>query len=107
MPFAKASGRSRRTEMSLLQGFRVVQIGEGVAAAVCGRLFADVGADVSCVEPDISTPFAAYLNHGKSDVADDTAVRRNAIAVPPVARVLGRVRTGMPESPSPVSPFCP
>ena len=66
--------------MSLLQGFRVVQIGEGVAAAVCGRLFADVGADVSCVEPDISTPFAAYLNHGKSDVADDTAVRRNAIA---------------------------
>jgi crotonobetainyl-CoA:carnitine CoA-transferase CaiB-like acyl-CoA transferase len=66
--------------MSLLQGLRAVQIGEGLAAAVCGRLFADVGADVSCVEPDISTPFAAYLNHGKSVVADDTAARRNAIA---------------------------
>ena len=39
--------------MSLLQGLRVVQIGEGLAAAICGRLFADVGADVSCVEPDI------------------------------------------------------
>jgi crotonobetainyl-CoA:carnitine CoA-transferase CaiB-like acyl-CoA transferase len=66
--------------MSLLQGLRVVQIGEGLAAAVCGRLFADVGADVSCVEPGISTPLAAYLNHGKSVVADDTAARCNPIA---------------------------
>ena len=56
--------------MSLLQGLRVVQIGEGLAAAVCGRLFADVGADVSCIDPDMSTPLAAYLNHGKSVVAD-------------------------------------
>src|SRR6516164_5076975 len=31
--------------MSLLAGFRVVEIGEGLAAAVCGRLFADVGVD--------------------------------------------------------------
>jgi crotonobetainyl-CoA:carnitine CoA-transferase CaiB-like acyl-CoA transferase len=66
--------------MSLLRGLRVVQIGEGLAAAVCGRLFADVGADVSCVEPDISTPLAAYLNHSKSVVADDTAARCNPIA---------------------------
>jgi crotonobetainyl-CoA:carnitine CoA-transferase CaiB-like acyl-CoA transferase len=66
--------------MPLLQGLRVVQIGDGLAAAVCGRLFADVGADVSCVDPDISTPFLAYLNHGKSVVADDIAARCNAIA---------------------------
>jgi crotonobetainyl-CoA:carnitine CoA-transferase CaiB-like acyl-CoA transferase len=49
----------------LLSGFRVVQLGPGLAAAVCGRLFADVGADVACIAPDMATPLAAYLNHGK------------------------------------------
>ncbi len=57
--------------MSLLAGFRVVQIGDGLAAAVCGRFFADVGADVACSDPDNSTPLAGYLNHGKSIVAGD------------------------------------
>jgi crotonobetainyl-CoA:carnitine CoA-transferase CaiB-like acyl-CoA transferase len=51
-----------------------------LAAAVCGRLFADVGADVCCVDPEMSTPLVAYLNHGKSVVANHTAARRNAIA---------------------------
>jgi len=51
--------------MSLLTGFRVVQIGKSLAAAVCGRLFADVGAEVICIDPDTSTPLAAYLNRGK------------------------------------------
>src|SRR5271166_5739854 len=59
--------------MSLLAGFRVVEIGEGLAAAVCGRLFADVGADVVCIDPDNSTPLADYLNHGKRIVAGDPA----------------------------------
>ncbi len=66
--------------MSLLRGLRVVQIGDGLAAAVCGRLFADVGADVSSICPDMSTPLAAYLNHGKSFVADDSTAESNAIA---------------------------
>src|SRR6516165_4157188 len=59
--------------MSLLAGFRVVEIGEGLAAAVCGRLFADVAADVVCIDPDNSTPLADYLNHGKRIVAGDLA----------------------------------
>jgi crotonobetainyl-CoA:carnitine CoA-transferase CaiB-like acyl-CoA transferase len=66
--------------MSLLQGLRVVQIGEGLAAAVCGRLLADVGADVACIGQDVSTPLAAYLNHGKAVAAEDPAARGNAIA---------------------------
>jgi crotonobetainyl-CoA:carnitine CoA-transferase CaiB-like acyl-CoA transferase len=57
--------------MSLLAGFRVVEIGDGLAAAVCGRLLADVGADVGCIDPDTSTPLAEYLNHGKRIVAGD------------------------------------
>jgi crotonobetainyl-CoA:carnitine CoA-transferase CaiB-like acyl-CoA transferase len=52
--------------MVLLQGFRMAQIGSGPAAAVCGRMLADVGADVARVDPDLSTPLAAYLNHGSS-----------------------------------------
>jgi crotonobetainyl-CoA:carnitine CoA-transferase CaiB-like acyl-CoA transferase len=57
--------------MSLLAGLRVVEIGEGLAAAVCGRLLADVGADVVCIDPDNSTPLADYLNHGKRIIAGD------------------------------------
>jgi crotonobetainyl-CoA:carnitine CoA-transferase CaiB-like acyl-CoA transferase len=57
--------------MSLLAGFRVVEIGDGLAAAVCGRLLADVGADVACIDPDNSTPLADYLNYGKWIVAGD------------------------------------
>jgi crotonobetainyl-CoA:carnitine CoA-transferase CaiB-like acyl-CoA transferase len=55
--------------MALLLGFHVIQLGPGLAAAVCGRLLADVGADVASVDPDDATPLAAYLNHGKSMVA--------------------------------------
>src|SRR5437868_12396591 len=66
--------------MSLLQGLGFVQIGTGLAAAVCGRLFADAGADVCCVDPEMSTPLAAYLNHGKPVAANDAAARRSAIA---------------------------
>jgi crotonobetainyl-CoA:carnitine CoA-transferase CaiB-like acyl-CoA transferase len=56
-------------EMALLSGFHVIQLGPGLAAAVCGRLLADVGADVACVGPDNATPLAAYLNHGKTAMA--------------------------------------
>jgi len=51
--------------MSVLQGLSVLQIGPGLGAAVCGRLFADVGADVSCIEAIRDTPLAAHLNDGK------------------------------------------
>ena len=65
--------------MSLLAGFRVVEISGGLAAAVCGRLFADVGADVACLDPDNSTPLADYLNHGKRVVAGDPATALSAV----------------------------
>ncbi|MBU6499857.1 MAG: hypothetical protein KGQ40_15145, partial [Rhodospirillales bacterium] len=48
----------------LLEGFRVAQLGPGLAAAVCGRLLADVGAAVHRVAPDRSPGLAAWLNHG-------------------------------------------
>src|SRR5438874_3179925 len=66
--------------MSLLQGLGFVQIGTGLAASVCGRLFADAGADVCCDDPEMSTRLAAYLNHGKPVVANGAAARRSAIA---------------------------
>jgi len=59
--------------MSLLAGFRVVQVGEGLAAAVCGRLLADVGADVTCIDADDSTLLAKYLNQGKRTGGDPPA----------------------------------
>jgi crotonobetainyl-CoA:carnitine CoA-transferase CaiB-like acyl-CoA transferase len=52
--------------MSLLKGFRVVQVGPGLASAVCGRLLADVGAEVACIYPAASTPLVDYLDHGKT-----------------------------------------
>lgn len=58
--------------MALLDDFRVMQIGPGRAAAVCGRLMADVGASVIRVDPDLSTPLDEYLNHGASPEASET-----------------------------------
>jgi crotonobetainyl-CoA:carnitine CoA-transferase CaiB-like acyl-CoA transferase len=52
--------------MMLLTGFKVVQIGGGAAAAVCGRMLADVGAEVSCIDADTGTMLLAYLNGGKA-----------------------------------------
>ena len=57
--------------MGLLTGFRAAQLGRGIAAAVCGRLLADVGAEVVCIDPDSSVPLARYLNYGKRIVAAD------------------------------------
>ncbi|HEX3953481.1 MAG TPA: CoA transferase [Stellaceae bacterium] len=64
-----------------LPGLKIVQIGDGLAAAVCGRLFADVGAAVSCVEPATATPLAHHLNHGKSIAAPDAIAAADLIIV--------------------------
>ena len=61
--------------MAILAGLDIVQIGGGPAAAVCGRLFADIGARVACIDPDASSPLGIHLNHGKTVVADDAAAR--------------------------------
>src|SRR5271165_5789076 len=65
--------------MSLLAGFRVVEIGQGLAAAVCGRLLADVGADVVCIDPGTTSPLAAYLNDRKPVVSRDALARADLI----------------------------
>jgi crotonobetainyl-CoA:carnitine CoA-transferase CaiB-like acyl-CoA transferase len=78
--------------MSLLAGFRVVQLGRGLGAAVCGRLFADIGADVVCVDPDLSTRLAAYLNHRKPVAPSDPAAARDAIETGEVIVAQGRPR---------------
>ncbi len=52
--------------MALLSGLTVAQIGSGLAGAVCGRMFADLGATVLCVDPDMSAGVAGYLNAGKA-----------------------------------------
>jgi crotonobetainyl-CoA:carnitine CoA-transferase CaiB-like acyl-CoA transferase len=51
--------------VSLLTGFRVVQVGPGLAAAVCGRLLADAGASVACTERSSATPLEAWAALGK------------------------------------------
>ena len=77
--------------MPLLEGFAVVQIGDGLAAAVCGRLLADVGANVTCIEPDTSTDLAAYLNYGKTIVIGQGAVRK-ALSTADLIICEGRLR---------------
>ena len=66
--------------MSLLDGFRVVQIGPGLAAAICGRLFADVGAGVVCIDPGVSGAFSDYLDHGKTILPRNSALAREALS---------------------------
>ena len=57
--------------MSLLDGFRVAQVGPGLAASVSGRLLADVGAIVARIDPDLSSPLAEHLNRGATAVATE------------------------------------
>src|SRR5271155_4577385 len=64
--------------MTLLRELAVVQIGDGLAAAVCGRLLADVGAAIAAVDPDLSTPLAHYLNDCKTIVSGDTSAASDA-----------------------------
>ncbi|HET6196040.1 MAG TPA: CoA transferase, partial [Acetobacteraceae bacterium] len=65
--------------MTLLAGFKVVQIGAGSAAAVCGRLLADIGAQVSCSDADASTMLLAHLNHGKGVATHESMVAAHLI----------------------------
>ncbi len=73
---------------SPLSGLRVVEIGDRLATAYCGKLLRDAGADVVMVEPvagqrlrrlrptgvgpsDTDSPFFAFLAGGKRSVATD------------------------------------
>lgn len=72
--------------MALLTGFNVLQIGGGSAAAVCGRLLADVGAQVTCIDPGAGTVLLACLNRGKAVAADATERRRSLAAAHLIVR---------------------
>jgi crotonobetainyl-CoA:carnitine CoA-transferase CaiB-like acyl-CoA transferase len=78
--------------MSVLAGLEVAQIGGGVAAAVCGRLFADIGARVVCIGSATSTPLLRHLNHGKTVVSGDPDAPRAAIAAADLIICDGRPR---------------
>jgi crotonobetainyl-CoA:carnitine CoA-transferase CaiB-like acyl-CoA transferase len=65
--------------MTLLTGFNVVQIGGGSAAAVCGRMLADIGARVTCIEAHTSTALLAHLNHGKAAAERDDLANAHMI----------------------------
>jgi len=61
---------------ALLAGLQIVQLGRGLAAAVCGRLFADIGSSVVAVDPNLSSTLAVHLNRGKRIVSDSPAVHK-------------------------------
>jgi crotonobetainyl-CoA:carnitine CoA-transferase CaiB-like acyl-CoA transferase len=67
LPQLQQEGSRDAAAMTVLAGFHVVQIGPGLAAAVCGRLFADVGAEVACIDPDRLVPLAQHLDDDKQD----------------------------------------
>jgi crotonobetainyl-CoA:carnitine CoA-transferase CaiB-like acyl-CoA transferase len=72
--------------VTLLTGFNVVQIGGGSAAAVCGRLLADVGAQVTCIDPGNDTMLLAYLNRGKAAATDATERHQSLAAAHLIVR---------------------
>ncbi|MGH7046892.1 MAG: CoA transferase, partial [Stellaceae bacterium] len=51
--------------MPLLAGVHVVQLGAGLAAAVCGRLLADLGAEIVAIGGSAGERLGRYLDHGK------------------------------------------
>jgi crotonobetainyl-CoA:carnitine CoA-transferase CaiB-like acyl-CoA transferase len=63
--------------MSLLAGFQVTQLGQGLASAVAGRLFVEAGATVSVVGEPGSTLLDQYLVRGKA-LVDRASALSNA-----------------------------
>jgi crotonobetainyl-CoA:carnitine CoA-transferase CaiB-like acyl-CoA transferase len=72
--------------MALLTGFNVLQVGRGAAAAVCGRLLADVGAQVTCIDAGAGMMLLDYLNHGKAVAVDATERRKGLVAARLIVR---------------------
>jgi crotonobetainyl-CoA:carnitine CoA-transferase CaiB-like acyl-CoA transferase len=86
-------------QQTALNGLRVVEVAGGVAAAFCGKLLADFGADVITVEPPGGSelrrlgPFAnrddanetgalhLYLNSGKKSITIDTGTASGRAAL--------------------------
>lgn len=83
---------SKREAALLLEGLAVVQMGVGQAAAVCGRMLADLGADVACTAHGEGGALRDYLDHGKRRMADADAERR-ALATADVVIVEGSPRS--------------
>ena len=86
-------GVTRRTgslSTAMLSGLEIVQLGRGLAAAVCGRLFADAGSSVVAVDPSLSSPLAIHLNGGKRIVCRDRAAMNLALAAANVIVCEGR-----------------
>ena len=63
----------------LLTRFRVAQLGPGLAAAVAGRIFADIGAKVSCLDAARAPPLAEYLNLDKAQGDADVLAMADVI----------------------------
>jgi crotonobetainyl-CoA:carnitine CoA-transferase CaiB-like acyl-CoA transferase len=73
----------------LLEGFRVAQLGPGLAAAVCRRMFQDSGASVCRTEADRSSPLASWLNAGPDSGSVETADLIVAQGTPATLRAAG------------------
>ena len=55
-----------------ISGLRVVELGTGVAAGYCGKLLADLGADVLKIEPVGGDPLRGYVSDGRALPAGTT-----------------------------------
>ncbi|HZT89878.1 MAG TPA: CoA transferase [Stellaceae bacterium] len=64
----------------MLEGLNVVEYGGGLAAAVCGRLFADVGARVGRIGVAGGAPLERHLNGGKTILSGEAAAAALAAA---------------------------
>ena len=61
----------------MLSGINVVELAEGIAGSYCGKLFADLGADVVKVEP----PGGDVLRHRPSAARDADGLFRGGAFV--------------------------
>ena len=72
--------------MLLLGGFRVARLGQGLASAVCGRLFGDAGAMVDATREPHDTPLDHYLTRGTT-LADRATAPGYLVCKPNFARL--------------------
>ena len=74
----------------MLAGLKVVQLGAGTAAAVCGRLLAELGATVTCIDAKLDSPLLVYLNHDKARALEPAAQRQALAEADLIVREIAR-----------------
>ncbi|MEK7872306.1 MAG: CoA transferase, partial [Chloroflexota bacterium] len=81
---ARAGGAEARASMSLLRGYKVLELGQGVSAPYCGLLLGEMGAEVVKVEPlvgDRTRHLGPFVDGGESGLFKTLNLHKRSVSI--------------------------